>query len=109
MYDVFIGLGANLGDRFASLQHALSEIEKIAEVVQTSSIYETEPIGMNSVHQFLNMALKIRTDFEPQLLLHKLKYIEKKGAYSHFVAACCSSASAGLASAAPLPLPYFAS
>lgn len=78
MYDVFIGLGANIGDRFASLQRAVSEIEKIVEVVQTSSVYETEPVGMNSVHQFFNIALKIRTDFEPQQLLHKLKYIEKK-------------------------------
>jgi 2-amino-4-hydroxy-6-hydroxymethyldihydropteridine diphosphokinase len=78
MYDVFIGLGSNLGERLEMLQRAIQEIGKISKIEAASSVYETEPSGMNSTHQFLNMAVKIRTEVEPPHLLHKLKAIEKK-------------------------------
>lgn len=78
MYDVYLGLGSNLGDRLEYLRHAVHEIEKIAIVVQASSVYEAEPVEMSSPNQFLNMALHIRTDCWPAQLLHKLTYIEKK-------------------------------
>ncbi|MBI5003220.1 2-amino-4-hydroxy-6-hydroxymethyldihydropteridine diphosphokinase [Candidatus Woesearchaeota archaeon] len=43
--NIFIGLGTNLGNKEENLKHAIEEIEKVAEVLVCSPIYETEPIG----------------------------------------------------------------
>ncbi len=78
MYRVFLGLGSNIGDRIQHLKHALSELGHIALVKAISPVYQTEPYGMSSQHEFLNSAVEIETSLEPPELLHKLKNLEKK-------------------------------
>ncbi|MBI5475181.1 MAG: 2-amino-4-hydroxy-6-hydroxymethyldihydropteridine diphosphokinase [Ignavibacteriales bacterium] len=78
MYQVFLGLGTNLGDRLENLSRAVDEITKIGPVDAISSIYETEPVGMEHGDNFLNMVLSIKTSNDPPLLLVQLKKIEKK-------------------------------
>src|SRR6267378_2367248 len=78
MYRVFLGLGSNLGDRLGSLSKAIQAIEEAMPVRAISSVYETEPVGMESEHLFYNMTLEVETDLHPAELIRLLKSIEKK-------------------------------
>ena len=42
---VFVGLGANLGNRAANLSMALRYLSSLARIDAVSSLYETAPIG----------------------------------------------------------------
>lgn len=56
---VYIGLGSNLGDRQANLREAVERIEQLGlEIIRTSSIYETEPVGMRQQPWFLNQVIE---------------------------------------------------
>lgn len=75
---VFLGLGTNLGDRENNLKSAISGIEdSIGVIINSSSVYETEPWGFKSDKQFLNMVVKVKTDLSPDLLLKAIHRIEK--------------------------------
>jgi len=78
MYQVYLGIGSNLGNRLENLSRAIEEIASIATIESTSSIYETEPVDIVNCENFLNMAISIRTEDDPPLLLARLKKIEKK-------------------------------
>src|SRR6266705_3549022 len=78
MFRVFLGLGSNLGDRLSYLTRTIAEIKAIAIVNSTSSIYETEPVGMESENFFYNMAIEIETESQPPELLRRIKNIERK-------------------------------
>ncbi|HEY6191952.1 MAG TPA: 2-amino-4-hydroxy-6-hydroxymethyldihydropteridine diphosphokinase [Bacteroidota bacterium] len=78
MYRVFLGLGSNLGNRIGFLNRAIREINDLAPVKASSSIYETEPLGMVSEHQFLNMVIEVETALRPPELFPPLKAIERK-------------------------------
>ena len=62
---VFLGLGANLGDRARNLAESIQRLEQQSEVINTSSIYETDPWGFEDQPKFLNQAAEIRTDLSP--------------------------------------------
>ena len=67
---VFLSLGSNLGDREQNLRQALEELEKRrVEIVQISSIYETEPLEVLDQPDFLNLVVEIRTAVSPRALL----------------------------------------
>ena len=58
---VYLGLGSNLGDREANLRQAIERIEALGlEVTNSSSIYETEPVGYKDQPWFLNQAIEVR-------------------------------------------------
>jgi 2-amino-4-hydroxy-6-hydroxymethyldihydropteridine diphosphokinase len=74
----YLGLGSNVGDTAGHLRAAveLLEAEKI-EVDAVSSIYVTEPVGeILNQPDFLNAAVRIRTDLEPEDLLDACKRVE---------------------------------
>lgn len=75
---VFLSLGANLGDRLQNLQHALTalRLEGIS-IVRQSSLYETEPQDIAQQPWFLNIAVECRTKLLPLPLLNVLRRIEK--------------------------------
>lgn len=75
---VYVGLGANLGDRQANILQALQYIQTRASIDQVSSFYETEPVGYTDQPKFLNAVCAIRTALSPGELLHFLKWIEKR-------------------------------
>lgn len=76
---VFLGLGTNIGDRKANLKQALRLLEEAGlEIEKVSSIYETEPIGVEDQDWFYNMVVKAQTDLLPQDLLKTTKKIEKE-------------------------------
>ena len=74
----YLGLGSNVGDREAHLRAALAALEAAGvEVEAVSSAYETEPVGeVLEQPDFLNAAVRIRTDLEPEALLDLCKEIE---------------------------------
>ncbi|HLW42752.1 MAG TPA: 2-amino-4-hydroxy-6-hydroxymethyldihydropteridine diphosphokinase [Flavobacterium sp.] len=74
---VVLALGSNLGDKKAFLLQAIEKIHNhIGFVAQTSALYETPSWGFDSF-PFYNMCILIHTHFDAELLLTKLKEIEK--------------------------------
>jgi len=71
-----IGLGANLGDRLATLKSAVSALTRYGTVVSTSDIYETAPVGP-AQPDFLNAAILLKSDLDAAALLRTLLLIEK--------------------------------
>jgi 2-amino-4-hydroxy-6-hydroxymethyldihydropteridine diphosphokinase len=68
----FVALGANLGDREASLRRA-------AELIgarRLSTIRETEPWGYAHQPEFLNAAAELDTGLAPRALLDRLRGVE---------------------------------
>lgn len=75
----YVALGSNLGDKEANLQKAVQLLaEHGVEVVKTSSFLCTEPYGVTDQPQFLNAVCCVRTDLEPEELLHLLLSIEQE-------------------------------
>jgi 2-amino-4-hydroxy-6-hydroxymethyldihydropteridine diphosphokinase len=74
----YLGLGSNVGDRESHLRAAIEMLgERGVEVDGASSTYETEPVGeVLDQADFLNAAIRIRTDLEPEALLDLCKEIE---------------------------------
>jgi 2-amino-4-hydroxy-6-hydroxymethyldihydropteridine diphosphokinase len=71
-----IGLGANLGDRLASLRAAAARIGALGTVRARSTVYETEPVGGPPQPRYLNAALALETAVEPEALMRELLAIE---------------------------------
>ena len=78
MPTTYLSLGSNLGDRKQLLHTAINEIaERVGRVEAISSCIETEPVGFDSVHLFLNMAVRVTTELTPYALLKVLKQLER--------------------------------
>ena len=77
MPTTYLSLGSNLGDRRQLLHTAINEIaERVGRVEAISSCIETEPVGFDSVHLFMNMAVRVTTELNPYELLKVLKQLE---------------------------------
>ncbi|MCL4486930.1 MAG: 2-amino-4-hydroxy-6-hydroxymethyldihydropteridine diphosphokinase [Chloroflexi bacterium] len=76
MPTVYLGLGANLGDRERNLAVALKRIAEFVAVSSVSSIYETEPWGVRDQPWFLNVVCGGTTSLSPVDLLRRVKKIE---------------------------------
>jgi 2-amino-4-hydroxy-6-hydroxymethyldihydropteridine diphosphokinase len=74
----YLGLGSNVGDRGGHLRAAVELLrDRGVEVEAVSSTYETEPVGeVLDQADFLNAAIRIRTELEPEDLLDLCKQIE---------------------------------
>lgn len=70
----FLGLGSNVGDRWAHLRRAAAAVP---DLVRVSPVYETEPVGGPSGQgRFLNAVAELETSLEPHQLLdvcHRLE------------------------------------
>lgn len=81
----FLGLGANLGDRLATLRSALEELEAepALTVEKVSSVYETEPWtgGVSDLAEvdqpsYLNLVAGVTTTLRPRELLRLVQRVE---------------------------------
>ena len=77
-HTAFLSLGSNMGDRIEFLEEALKNLDDNypIEVVNVSSIYETDPVGYEDQDLFLNMVAQINTDLSPIELLDACLKIE---------------------------------
>jgi 2-amino-4-hydroxy-6-hydroxymethyldihydropteridine diphosphokinase len=72
----YIGIGANLGDRIATLRTAVQRLGDLGEVTRVSSLYETAPVGYEAQPAFLNAVVELRTTLDAKRLIHALLDIE---------------------------------
>lgn len=75
----YIGLGSNIEPRSNYLHDAIEKLSanKQIEVINKSSIYETEPVGYLEQDHFLNMVIEIHTSFSNLELLEACQQIEE--------------------------------
>lgn len=77
MADYYLLLGSNVGDRAAMLKKATHLIEShIGPVKAKSSIYETEPWGVENQENFLNLALHIESSLPPMAAWKMIEQIQ---------------------------------
>jgi 2-amino-4-hydroxy-6-hydroxymethyldihydropteridine diphosphokinase len=75
----FLGLGSNIGDRRAHLEAAVATLpEHGVTVLASSSVYETEPVGLVlDQREFYNACVRVQTGLEPEPLLDACKEVER--------------------------------
>jgi 2-amino-4-hydroxy-6-hydroxymethyldihydropteridine diphosphokinase len=75
----YLGLGSNIGDREAHLAAAAAALPAHSVLVEaSSSLYETEPVGLVlDQPEFLNACLRIETGLGPEPLLDVCKHVER--------------------------------
>ena len=77
MNGIYILLGSNMGNRLEYLREAAQLlIRECIQVIDESSIYETEPWGYQDQDWFLNVILQIETSREPVEFLDALLKVE---------------------------------
>jgi 2-amino-4-hydroxy-6-hydroxymethyldihydropteridine diphosphokinase len=76
--DAFLGLGSNVGDRLATLQHAVDLLAAVPriDVRRTSRVWETDPVGGPPQPDFFNLVAEIDTGLEPVELLEAANGVE---------------------------------
>lgn len=79
MADVYLGLGANLGDPLETLKAVKEKLfrDKYIENVRFSRFYRTSPVSDIPQDDYVNAVASIRTSLSAKDLLKKLKEIEK--------------------------------
>ena len=77
---IFLGLGSNLGDRENNIASALSSlaIHPQIQLCQTSSLYQTAPVGYLDQPDFLNAVVSLRTKLLPLELLDVCQAVEQQ-------------------------------
>jgi len=80
MTRAYVALGANLGDREATIRAALVELDLVpgVRVAAVSALRETDPVGYLDQPRFLNGAAALETTVAPRELLDVLLAIERR-------------------------------
>ncbi|MGH3136866.1 MAG: 2-amino-4-hydroxy-6-hydroxymethyldihydropteridine diphosphokinase [Gaiellaceae bacterium] len=75
----YVGLGANLGNREETLEHAVALLEAAVrvDVIAVSELRETDPVGVVDQPRFLNGAAAVETTLSARELLDTLLAIER--------------------------------
>jgi len=78
---VYIGFGANLGDRLHNIVTALNRLKQCAglKLLSISSIYETEPVGCPNQADYLNGAACFKTELPSVQILTCCQQVEALG------------------------------
>jgi 2-amino-4-hydroxy-6-hydroxymethyldihydropteridine diphosphokinase len=76
----YSGLGSNLGDRLALLQHAVDVLGATpgVRVLRSSRVYESDPLGGPPQPDYLNAVIEIETDLPPEELLRACIAVEER-------------------------------
>lgn len=79
MYQVYLSLGTNLGNRKRNIREAIERIgEQIGVVERQSALYETKPWGFTSPNDFINACVFVLTPLAPRQLLKATQRIEQE-------------------------------
>jgi 2-amino-4-hydroxy-6-hydroxymethyldihydropteridine diphosphokinase len=75
----YVGLGSNIGERRGHLEAAAAALpERGVSVLASSSVYDTEPVGLVlDQPEFLNACLRVETAHGPEELLDVCKEVER--------------------------------
>lgn len=76
----FVGVGANLGDRWGAIGGALAALAREPGIaaVESSAVYETAPVGVTEQPDFLNLVAGVETSLAPEALLAALQIRERE-------------------------------
>ena len=79
-HDVYIGLGANLGDKAANLKQAVDYINEMPRTIidKMSSVYQSAPWGKKDQADYFNQVIKLKTELNPHSILREIQDIEIK-------------------------------
>ncbi|MDR1784459.1 MAG: 2-amino-4-hydroxy-6-hydroxymethyldihydropteridine diphosphokinase [Endomicrobium sp.] len=77
MKNIYLGLGANIGNRAENIIFALSLLQSSGYIYikKISSFYKTSPVGPKQ-RNFYNIAVKAQTNLSPIELLILIKHVE---------------------------------
>jgi 2-amino-4-hydroxy-6-hydroxymethyldihydropteridine diphosphokinase len=76
---IYLGLGSNIGDREALLRSALDKLQAPElRLRRVSSLYETEPMGLQEQAWFLNLVAEFESDLFPGQLLLRCQRVERQ-------------------------------
>lgn len=79
MHTVYLGLGANIGNRKRTIRQAIERIgELIGTVERQSALYETKPWGFESPNDFVNACVCCSTILSPRKILEQSQRVEKE-------------------------------
>ena len=79
MYQVYLSLGTNLGNRKRNIREAIDKIgEQIGVVKRQSALYETKPWGYSSPNDFINACVLVLTPMAPRQVLEATQRIERE-------------------------------
>lgn len=77
MKSVYLCLGGNVGDTRQYLEQAIGLIDsRIGNVTAKSTIYKSEPWGLECDQWFLNQVVIVETELEPHAVLERCLQIE---------------------------------
>jgi 2-amino-4-hydroxy-6-hydroxymethyldihydropteridine diphosphokinase len=74
---VYLGLGANLGNRAANIALALKMLAPLVRVEAVSPLYESPPADGSDQPLYYNAACRVVTGLPPDLLLTHIKRVEQ--------------------------------
>lgn len=79
-YQAFIGLGANQNDPKQQLEKALAALNHHQQIslVESSSFYQSAPMGPQNQEDFINAVALIQTELPALELLYQLQTIERE-------------------------------
>ena len=78
MNEVYLQLGSNIGDRLDNLDQSIKIItERIGNVLEKSSVYESTPWGVENQRNFLNQVIFVKSNFDTYTILDLVLQIEK--------------------------------
>ncbi len=73
----YLGIGSNLGDRWAHLERAVELLAELGSIVAVSSVYESEPVGPPGQDNYLNAVVALETPMSAAELLEGCLAVEK--------------------------------
>ncbi len=77
---IFIGLGANLGDRREMIEHAIRRLDAHPDidVLKVSGMFHTSPWRVDDQPDYVNAVAEIATRLDPAALLERLLAVERE-------------------------------
>ncbi len=76
IFEAYLGLGSNLGDRDANIRRGIALLGRGAKHVQVSRLYETAAVGFQGQPPFLNAACRLWTPLDAFRLLARCREVE---------------------------------
>jgi 2-amino-4-hydroxy-6-hydroxymethyldihydropteridine diphosphokinase len=75
---LFLLLGANLGDRVQTLERAKTQLtQSVGALVKASGLYETAPWGVTDQPSYLNQVIELQTSLTPSAVLTQTQAVEQ--------------------------------
>lgn len=73
-----LGLGSNLGDRYATLHTTIHDLTSLGAITAVSPFYETAAVGWPGAPDFINAVVQLESSAEPQDLMNGLLDLEQR-------------------------------